>query len=175
VTRCDTMIPSLQDIEQYFESVETYVFSSVYVPQLNDVREAANRLWLDVSRHGPNGLSSLPDIIPSLGDFAVPPPPPPPPAPESSWFDDAAEWVAENPRTASGALVVVVGGSLVAAYGVRYARHARIRRLKASLVAERRQIVGTSNVADLYLVGVPTDRALNVQWCWEVIRRWRSP
>lgn len=79
---------TLEKIEEYFGSVEEYFFSSVSAIShgLPDVHEAANRLWIDISRYGP-GLPAFPEVrLPSLGDFQVPPPPPPPPVSPMHWW-----------------------------------------------------------------------------------------
>jgi hypothetical protein len=137
------MVPSVEEIEEYLQALEETVFTSLstVTPDLPNFREAIHRLWVDISRYGPPGLSStFPEIhIPGLGEFEVPPPPPPPPP--KSWIDQAADWAGENPWTVSGITVGFVGAGLLAGYGAMHMKQARLRRLKAS-TAERRQVVG---------------------------------
>lgn len=108
-------------------------------PDLPNVREAVHRLWLDVSRFGPQSLPSLPDIhVPGLGAFEVPPPPPPPPS--KSWLENSADWVALHPWAVG---VGVAGASLLVGYSSMH-RHARFKRVKAAsgTAAERKQVIG---------------------------------
>src|SRR3954451_19881828 len=115
------MIPTVEDVEHYFQSLEQFIslsFSSV--PDMNNVREAAYRLWLDVSRYGPQTLPPLPEIIPVLGNFQVPPPPPPPPEPELGFFDKSVHWATEHPWAVSSVVVGLVSGCLLVGYGMRH-------------------------------------------------------
>lgn len=107
-------------------------------PDLPNVREAVHRLWLDVSRFGPQSLPSLPDIhVPGLGAFEVPPPPPPPPP--KSWLEKSVDWVSLHPWAAGG----IAGASLLVGYSCLH-RHARFKRVKAApnATVERKQVIG---------------------------------
>jgi hypothetical protein len=127
-------------MEEYLESIEDFLFSAT--PDLPNVREAVHRLWLDVSRFGPQNLPSLPDIhVPGLGAFEVPPPPPPPPP--RSWLENSADWVSLHPWAVGGIVASVTGASLLVGYSSMH-RHARFKRVKAiaTATAERRQVIG---------------------------------
>jgi hypothetical protein len=129
----------VEEIEDYLESLEDFLASSI--PDLPNVREAVHRLWLDVSRFGPQSLPSLPDIhVPGLGAFEVPPPPPPPPP--KSWFEESLDLVRLYPWTFGGIVVGVAGASLLVGYGSMH-KHARLRRVKTvtNTTTERRQVV----------------------------------
>lgn len=107
-------------------------------PDLPDVREAVHRLWLDVSRFGPQ---HMPDIkVPGLGPFAVPAPPPPPPPPKS-WLENTADWVGLHPWTVGSIVVGVVGAGLLVGYNSTY-KHARFKKVKTAATAERRRVIG---------------------------------
>ncbi|OBZ69313.1 hypothetical protein A0H81_10967 [Grifola frondosa] len=71
------IVPTIEQIEAYFESLEELIVSSV-------------------SAAAPTcpGPQSLPTLS-GLGPFEVPPPPPPPPPPKSFW-ENAADWVAHT-------------------------------------------------------------------------------
>jgi hypothetical protein len=135
---------TVEQIEEYLDSLEEVLFSSLSAatPDLPNVREVVNRLWLDISRYGP-GIP-VPEVnLSALGDFEVPPPPPPPPPPPS-WMDSSTNWISQNPRKASGIIVGVVGAigaGLLAGNGTIYMKTAKVRRLKA-ITNERRQVVG---------------------------------
>ena len=77
------VLPTIEQIEDYLESVEELVVSSLSAatPDLPKVSEAINRLWQDVLRHSPQ---AVPASLKGLGAFEVPPPPPPPPPPPVS-------------------------------------------------------------------------------------------
>ena len=129
-----------EEIEEYLESFEVYVTSSISTDFPN-FREAIHRLWLDVSRFGPQSLP-LPDIhVPGLGHFQVPPPPPP--APPKSWMERSIDWVSLHPWAVGGIVVGVAGTGLLVGYGSMH-KHARFRRSKAVTGAsnERKQVVG---------------------------------
>ncbi|KII89116.1 hypothetical protein PLICRDRAFT_175346 [Plicaturopsis crispa FD-325 SS-3] len=136
-------VPTAEDIENYLESLEEFVASSLsqVTPHLPNVREAAHRLWLDISRYGPAGLgASFKDMhIPGLGEFEVPPPPPPPPP--KSWVERTADWAGQNPWKASGITIGVVGVGLFAGYTAVQARYAHVRRLKALAANHNRRAV----------------------------------
>jgi hypothetical protein len=137
------MVPSIEEVEEYLASLEGVLFSSLsaVTPDLPDIRESIDRLWLDVSRYGPSGFNHLKDIhIPGLGEFEVPPPPPAPPI-QKSWVENSADWACENPWKASGIATGVIGAGLLVGYGVIHAKKVHLRNLKAVL-AERRQVVG---------------------------------
>ena len=138
-------MPSLDNIEEYFASVEEYFFSSVTAVShsLPDVHEAVNQLWVDISRYGP-GMPAFPEVhIPTLGDFQVPPPPPPPPH-VPSWFEKSATWIGHHPWKASGIIVGAVGAGLLVGYRNPWFRRRRVyaTSMKTSSSVERRQIVG---------------------------------
>ncbi|KAI0934619.1 hypothetical protein AcV5_006402 [Taiwanofungus camphoratus] len=137
-----TIVPTIEQIEEYLESIEEIVIASLNAatPDLPRVSEAIRRLWEDVSRFGPQSLS-LPDIqFPGLGAFEVPPPPPPPPPPRSLWAQ-AADWVSEHPWTAAGISVGVGAGLLVGYRSFHLKHNARSRRVRATASMERRQVV----------------------------------
>lgn len=134
-----------EEIEDYLESLEDFLASSI--PDLPNVRGAVQRLWLDISRFGPQSLPSLPDIhVPGLGTFEVPPPPPPPPP--KSWFEESLDLVRLYPWTFGGIVVGVAGASLLVGYGAMHKR-ARFRRVKtvANTTTERRQIIGAYSLS----------------------------
>lgn len=141
------IIPTVEQIEDYLESVEELIYSSLSAstPDLPNVREAINRLWEDVSRFGPQALPPLPDLkIPGLGPFEVPPPPPPPPPPKSP-FEMLYDWAESRRWTIAAVGLGVVGVGLAAGFGrAHYRRKVGLRKLKASASQERRQVVGTS-------------------------------
>ncbi|GBE81750.1 predicted protein [Sparassis crispa] len=142
----DDMPTTLEQIEEYLESLEDYLLSSLQAvtPDLPHVNEAMHRLWEDVSRFGPKSLPSLPDIhLPGIGPFEVPPPPPPPPPPKKFW-EESAHWVSEHPWTTAGIGVGVVGAGLLVGYGSFHIFTRRSRRTKAAVgtaSTERRQVV----------------------------------
>jgi hypothetical protein len=110
-------------------------------PDLPNVREAVHRLWLDVSRYGPQNLPSLPDIhVPVLGAFEVPPPPPPPPP--KSWLEHSVDWVRLHPWAIGGIIAGLTGTSLLVGYSSIHKR-ARFKRVKAATTAtvDRRQVI----------------------------------
>jgi len=125
------------------ESLEEMFFSSLHAatPDLPHIREAIYRLWEDVSRYGPSGLPSLPDIrVPGLRDIQIPPPPPPPPP--KTMLEASLDWIGTHPWKTSGIVVGVVGAGLLVGYGASKKRHSRVIRVKAA-GRERRQVVGT--------------------------------
>jgi len=142
----------MEKLEEYITSVEELVFTTWNNTELPNVRDAANSLWEDITRYGPN----MPNInlpkqvhIPGLGDFELPPPPPPPPPVQPlSLYEQTLNWVAKNPKKTAGIVVGSVGTTLLVGYGRVYLKSQRLRKLKASAL-DRRQVVGkSSNVSD---------------------------
>ena len=135
------MVLTIEEIEEYLQSIEELLYSSVYfaTPDLPNLREVVNRLWDDVSRYGPPGLPTSFPEIPNLGVFEVPPPPPP--VVPKSWMDKSADWVRGHPWTTSGLVAGVVGAGLLVGYGVYRTRETRVRKIKA-VTRERRQVIG---------------------------------
>ncbi|KAF9246415.1 hypothetical protein BU15DRAFT_40086 [Melanogaster broomeanus] len=139
------MLPTIDELEQYFDSVERVVSDSLAAvsPDLPIVREALNRLWIDISRFGP-GLSSLPDIhVPGLGAFEVPPPPPPP-APPKSLIDNTGDWIIQHPWITSGVVVSALGAGILAGYSAVHLGSVRRRRTRTAAAAaqtEKRPVV----------------------------------
>lgn len=124
-----------EDIEDYIETIEELAWAAA--PDLPNVREAVHRLWLDVSRFGPQRLPSFPDVL----IFEVPAPPPPPPP--KSWLGQGAGWAGAHPWATAG---FVVGVGLLAGYTLQQ-RHARCKTARARAAAgstERRQVVSES-------------------------------
>ncbi|KAL0946791.1 hypothetical protein HGRIS_012964 [Hohenbuehelia grisea] len=136
------MVPTVEQIEEYIESLEELVFSSITIPEAPNVREAVNRIWVDISRYGP-GLPSFPEVrIQALGDFEVPPPPPPPPPLLSSHslLSRSTSWVGRHPwKACAGLTVGVIGAGLLVGYGNAYLKVSKKRVKSAS--DERRQVV----------------------------------
>ncbi len=131
-------LPLSEDIQEYLESIEDYVyvsFSSARA-EMPNIQEALNRLWADVSRFGP----AIPEIrLPVLIEVPPPPPPPPSPPPSSSILDHVTDWAAENPWKASS----VVGIGLLVGYNAYRARaQARLHKRPHTTNHERRQVVG---------------------------------
>lgn len=157
------IVPTLEQVEDYVHSVEELIFASLSAatPDLPNVRQAIQRLWEDVLRHGPQALPSLPDLhIPGLGAFEVPPPPPPPPPPlPKSLIGTTADWMSTHKCTTALISLSLIGVGLYAGYGtVMYQQHARSRRtVKISGNTERRRIVGTFR-QPLTLDVIKTDR-----------------
>ena len=139
------LLPTIEQIEDYLESVEELVVSSLSAatPDLGQVSEAIHRLWQDVLRHSPQ---AVPATLKGLGAFEVPPPPPPPPPPKSFW-ENTADWVADHPWTTAGIGVGVVGAGLLVGYASpRIHRRARVGARKhaaggAAPSTERRQVI----------------------------------
>ncbi|KAH6918467.1 hypothetical protein BKA70DRAFT_1175886 [Coprinopsis sp. MPI-PUGE-AT-0042] len=150
----DKLEASLDKLDEYLQSLEAYVFSSVSAAThgLPDVQEAVNRLWVDISRYGP-GLPAFPDIgIPALGDFQVPPPPPPHPsrlAKGSSSTLGLGGWVKSHPKTVGVVGVGLVGAGLYFGYravnqrqrGGRGPRAAGLAASRKGEAGERKQVV----------------------------------
>lgn len=138
------MVPSIDEVEEYFQSLERFLINSLAVasPGLPNIREAVHRLWVDISRFGPPGLPSFPDIhVPGLGAFEVPPPPPPPPPPRT-FVEKAGDWIIEHPWKSSSIVVTVLGASLLAGYTTFRITHAHKRRVRSTTVTpEKRQVV----------------------------------
>ena len=122
------IVMDIDKLEAYFESLENYV------------HDAANRLWVDISRYGP-GLPSFPEVHLPLGDFQVPPPPPPPPKP-TSWLENSCTWVSKHPWKTVGLVIGVAGtGLLLTGYTTAYVRRPRLHAARTQR-NERRQVVG---------------------------------
>lgn len=142
------MVPTIDELEQYFDYVERLVTHALTAasPDLPNIQETLNRLWLDISRFGPPGLPSLPDIhVPGLGAFEVPPPPPPTPLPKSL-IDNAGEYIVQHPWKTSGMVVSALGAGLLVGYGVVRMRSVKGRRLKVtSPQSDKRQAIGASS------------------------------
>ncbi|KAG0705121.1 hypothetical protein DFH29DRAFT_848266 [Suillus ampliporus] len=138
------MVPSIDEVEEYFQSLERFLANSLAAasPDLPNIREAAHRLWVDISRFGPPGLSSFPDIhVPGLGAFEVPPPPPPPPLPRTL-IEKTGGWIIEHPWKSSGMAVTALGAGLLAGYTTFRMTHAHKRRVRSTTVTpEKRQVV----------------------------------
>ena len=145
LTTMSGVFPTIEQIEDYMESLEELLFSSLQAatPDLPRVSEAIHRLWEDVSRFGPQSLPPLPDLhIPGLGAFEVPPPPPPPPPPPAqSFLRHTASWVADHPWTTAGITVGAVGTGLLVGYGYYHAGSTTVR-VRATASPDRRQVVG---------------------------------
>lgn len=138
------MTPSIDEVEEYFQSLERFLTNSLAAasPGLPNIREAVHRLWVDISRFGPPGLPSFPDIhVPGLGAFEVPPPPPPPPPPRTL-VEKAGDWIIEHPWKSSGVAVVALGAGLLAGYTTFRMTYAHKRRVRSTTVTpEKRQVV----------------------------------
>lgn len=138
------MVPSIDEVEEYFQSLERFLTNSLAAasPGLPNIREAVHRLWVDISRFGPPGLPSFPDIhVPGLGAFEVPPPPPPPPPPRSL-IEKAGDWIIEHPWKSSSIVVIALGAGLLAGYTTFNMTHAHKRRVRSTTVTpEKRQVV----------------------------------
>ncbi|KIJ10508.1 hypothetical protein PAXINDRAFT_164271 [Paxillus involutus ATCC 200175] len=137
------MVPTIDELERYFESVEYFVSESLAAvsPDLPNIREAVNRLWVDISRFGPPSFPSLPDIhVPGLGAFEIPPPPPPPPP--KSFINKAGDWIIQHPWITSGMVISALGAGLLAGYSTVHTRSVHRRRIKiAAAQPEKRQVV----------------------------------
>jgi hypothetical protein len=133
------MVPTMEEIEDYLESLEELFFTSLSAAtqDLPHIREAVYRLWEDVSRYGPSGLSNI--HIPVLRDFQIPPPPPP--VPPKSFLERSVDWVGVHPWKTSGIVVGVLGVGLLVGYASAQRRSYRVMRVK-SATRERRQVVG---------------------------------
>lgn len=168
------MVPSIDEIEEYFQSLEHFLIDSLAAasPDIPNIREAVNRLWVDISRFGPPGLSSFPDIrVPGLGAFEVPPPPPPPPPPRSL-IEKASDWIIEHPWKSSGIAVTVLGVGLLAGYTTYRMTHYHKRRLRSTTVTpEKRQVVGVY----LYSFRFPLTLLTTFKSCWAEITLWAFP
>jgi hypothetical protein len=134
------MIPTMDEIEEYFEIIEDFVLSSISP----NVREAAHRMWDDIARYGPSGLPSFQDVrVRGLGDFQIPPPPPP--VPPKTWFEASTDWIGDHPWQASGIVLGVIGAGMLVGYRAVHAQHERVIKIK-SISKERRQVVGSYDV-----------------------------
>jgi hypothetical protein len=139
------MLPSAQDIEDYFKSAEIYVLQTVTkaVTDLPYARDALGRLWEDVARHAPASITDMANHIPGLGAFELPPPPPPPPPAPRQWLNKAGDWANEHRLMTVVLGTSVIGTGLLVGYGSLQARrYARYQRFKANGSTERRQVVG---------------------------------
>lgn len=138
------VLPTIDQIEDYLETVEQLVLSSLSAatPDLPKLSEAINRLWQDVLRHSPQ---AVPASLKGLGAFEVPPPPPPPPPPKGFW-ESTADWVADHPWTTASISVGFIGAGLLVGYAHPRIRHrTRVGARKhpaAAASSERRQVIG---------------------------------
>jgi len=167
------MVPSIDEVEEYFQSLERFLTNSVAAasPGLPNIREAVHRLWVDISRFGPPGFSSFPDIhVPGLGAFEVPPPPPPPPPPRTL-VEKAGDWIVENPWMSSSIVVTALGAGLLAGYTTFRITHTHKRRVRSTTVTpEKRQVVGEHlhysldylSIIDIFLVVLGGDHPLGL-------------
>ena len=144
------MVPSVDEIEEYFQSLEHFIVDSLAAasPDVPNIREAVYRLWVDISRFGPGlpafiSFPPLPTIhVPGLGAFEVPPPPPPPPPPRS-FIEKAGDWMIDHPWKSSSIAVTVLGAGLLAGYTTyRMTRHHKRRFRSTTVVPDKRQVVG---------------------------------
>ncbi|KAF7970220.1 hypothetical protein HWV62_24750 [Athelia sp. TMB] len=134
------MVPTLEEVEYYLASIEELLWSAT--PDLPNLHEAVNRLWVDISRFGPQNLPSLQDVhAAGMKAFEVPAPPPPPPPPRS-WIERSASWAGTHRWTVGGIVVGVGAIGLFAGYTLKH-RHVRSRRAKAANTphSERRQVI----------------------------------
>lgn len=145
-----TNMDTIENIEEYLESVENYFFSSLSAAttDMPNVQEAVNRLWLDISRYGPG----MPEIhLPSLGNFQVPPPPPPPPPPPHlTWLSRSADCIGRHPWTTSAVVIGVAGAGLLLVYRTIGATKRNKYRIKTT--SERQQVVGKSRPSHFSLL-----------------------
>ncbi|GJJ12560.1 hypothetical protein Clacol_006803 [Clathrus columnatus] len=137
---------TMEQIESYFISVEEFFSSSLtsVAPDLPHLREAAHRIWTDITRFGP---PSLPNI-PGLGSFKIPPPPPPPPLkpPPSTW-----DWLSDHRWIVVGTSAGIISTSILTAYGLMsFKRYCS--RVNESANGKRHQIVGADHPIGLPLV-----------------------
>ncbi|KAF8623484.1 hypothetical protein AX15_006267 [Amanita polypyramis BW_CC] len=135
----------IDKLEEYFESLEHYFFSSVstLTSGLPDVQETVNRLWVDISRYGP-GLPAFPEVrLPALGDFQVPPPPPPPPAPRpSSWLENSCVWITKHPWRTFGLIIGATStGLLLVGYSRAYTHKRHLQNAKGQRYGRRQVVV----------------------------------
>lgn len=135
-------MPTIDDVEQYFQTVERLVSESLTAASLDlpHIRETINRLWIDITRYGP----PFPEIHAGrLGPFELPaPPPPPPPPPPKSLIEKTGDWLKDHPWIVSGLVLSTLGFGLFAGYRAISAKHAFRRRIKSTtMVPEKRQVV----------------------------------
>lgn len=145
-------VPTVENIEAYLQHVEEVVVTTVSqaTPDMQSVKQVAQRLQEDLARFWPSSLPQLPEIkLGNLGPFEVPPPPPPPP-PARGLFEKSADWVGAHPWKTAGIGIGIVGAGLLVGYGgIYYAASPRTKRVRATGVAhdgERRQVVGEHRV-----------------------------
>ncbi|KAI0807956.1 hypothetical protein C8Q74DRAFT_1190051 [Fomes fomentarius] len=137
------VLPTIEQIEDYLETVEQLVLSSLSAatPDLPKLSEAINRLWQDVLRHSPQ---AVPASLKGLGAFELPPPPPPPPPPKGFW-ESTVDWVADHPWTTASISVGFIGAGLLVGYTHPRIRHrTRVGARKhpaAATSSERRQVI----------------------------------
>jgi hypothetical protein len=133
----------VEKLEECLGFLEQYFFSSVstVTSSFPDVHDAVNRLWIDISRYGPQ-LPAFPEVhLPSLGDFQIPPPPPPPPPPPKavSWLENS--WGYRHPWKAFALALGATGaGYLLVGYTKACAQRHRVQAHRTR--NERRQVVG---------------------------------
>lgn len=132
---------NMDKIEEYLESLEELIYSSLDAASPGYIKETINQLWIDITRYGPT-LPNIPEMrFPGLGDFEVPLPPPPPPPPRSL-YERSWAWVEKHPWKAASFALGVVGGGLLVGYGGVYMKTVRTRKvLKSSSSNDRRQVV----------------------------------
>ncbi|KAI6005844.1 hypothetical protein EDD15DRAFT_2427094 [Pisolithus albus] len=134
------MMPTIDDVEQYFETVERLVSDSLTAASLDlpHIREAINKLWIDITRYGP----PFPEIHAGrLGPFELPAPPPPPPPPKSL-IEKTGDCLKDHSWIVSGLVLSTLGFGLFVGYRAISAKHAFRRRIKSTTtVPEKRQVV----------------------------------
>jgi hypothetical protein len=130
------MMPTIEQVEEYLEHIEDLLFSSLNAAatELPNISEAINRLWVDISRYGPE-IPSFPEVRLPVGDYRLPPPPPPPSPPKS-----VIERIAAHKSTIAATLGV---GILAASCGALYIKSQSRSRVHARKTSERRKVVGT--------------------------------
>lgn len=135
------MMPTIDDVEQYFQTVERLVSESLTAASLDlpHIREAINRLWVDITRYGP----PFPEIHAGrLGPFELPAPPPPPPPPPKSLIEKTGDWLKDHSWIVSGLVLSTLGFGLLVGYRAVSAKHTFRRRIKlTTTVPEKRQVV----------------------------------
>jgi hypothetical protein len=138
-----TMVPTAEQISDYFHSAEAYVVAVVSqsAPEVPNLREAVNRLWDDLARFGPPALAEMKNKIPVLGDFELPPPPPPPPPPPAHVWTRPLGWMKAHKLAVVG--VGAIGTSLMVGYLSANIKKRPAGRLRAAHSGERRRVVGT--------------------------------
>lgn len=164
LTVTETVMETLDRIEELFASLEEHVLASLSAVGLPSLHDVTDRLWIDISRYGP-GLPAFPEVhIPSLGDFQIPPPPPPPPAsPASQWLGISSNWIGKHPWKTLGIFMSVAG---MAGYIVTQARLKTLYRLRRQQPksSARRQVVGEAQ-CHLFLLHPCSSPRLSCSGC----------